>query len=296
MRVIGRIHYVDIQNKIIGIIRNKRVLYFHITNSQMTLYKRYLYENNYIDLESDDKATLRSDRYTYNIKFVYSLFSTNKRNRVTYFDKKRINTGLKKLINSLGNILILDLEMTMPSYNYKGKGFKPEIIQAGYILYDEKGTKVSSYSEYIKPKIAKNISNRAEEFLGISNEDFQSKAVPYANFYKNFSSLMAKYNPSVLVYGRNDILVLNSSYNINGLPSLQNKTRYINLCSLIKNFYNLKFDPGLFKLYDIYNGSKTHQEHNAFNDSEITFKVFEFFRNDVNQITDKAGDIKRELE
>ena len=41
------------------------------------------------------------------------------------------------------------------------------------------------------------------------------------------------------------------SYDINNVPSLKDECRFINLCQLIKTYYELKNDPGLFKLYNL---------------------------------------------
>ena len=93
--------------------------------------------------------------------------------------------------------------------------------------------------------------------------------------------MITKYNPAIIVYGKNDSIVLNDSYDINSMPSLKNKTRFINILQLIKNFYELRNDPGLFKLYGIYYGIENSQVHDAFDDCVTTYKVFEAFKNDL---------------
>ena len=93
--------------------------------------------------------------------------------------------------------------------------------------------------------------------------------------------MIYKYDPAIVVFGKNDQLVLNESYDINNLPSLVNKTRYINLCQLIKNYYELKNDPGLFKLFGVYYDNSEIQIHDALSDSEVTRLVFLAFRKDI---------------
>jgi len=64
-------------------------------------------------------------------------------------------------------------------------------------------------------------------------------------------------------------------------PSLVKKTRFVNLCQLIKTYYELKNDPGLFKLYGIYYEFESDQLHDALTDSIVTKKVFEAFKKDI---------------
>lgn len=296
MRIFGSIHYVDISNRIIGIKQNKSIHYFYLKNSLMQLFKRYLYVNNYIDLEYHNNPTIKHHKNVNEVELIYSIYSNYNNNKIIYYDKSNRTIELKRFLNSFDNIMVLDLEMTMPPYGYKGQSFKTEIIQAGFILYDKKENIIKKYSNYIKPVIAKKISNRTEKFLEIDNKEFQNKAIDYKDFYSELKKTINKYHPAILVYGKNDIIVLNNSYIINELPSLKNKTRFVNVCNLIKDYYNLKQDPGLFKLYDIYNNSVTHQDHNAYSDSYITLQVFKFFRDEVNQRTNRTDDIKRELE
>ena len=104
-----------------------------------------------------------------------------------------------------------------------------------------------------------------------------------------FHIILFKYDPAIIIYGRNDKLVLNESYDINGVATLDNKTRFINLCQLIKTYYELKNDPGLFKLLSVYYDNTDVQIHNALADSEATRLVFLAFKKDIleNKFKDK---------
>ena len=48
---------IELDNRIIGIKDRNRILFFYFHNSQMNLFKRYLYQNNWIDIEYDLKMT-----------------------------------------------------------------------------------------------------------------------------------------------------------------------------------------------------------------------------------------------
>ena len=296
MRIKGDIRQVDIHSKTIGIIQNRRILFFYFKNSQMNLFKRYLYKGNWIDLDYDeDDKVIRRGKECYIVSFVYQLSAMGRFDSAVYYDKQSLNHSLSKFLKSLGNIMVLDLEMTMPTYNFKGRGFRAELIQAGFIVYDGEGEEICRYSKYIKPKLNP-ITKRLEDFLNITAYEFYYKAISYDEFYDDFLEVLDNYHPAIIVYGKNDILVLNDSYSINEKPSLQNKTRFINLCQIIKSYYDLKNDPGLFKLYKIYYDNEDVQIHDAFNDSEITAKVFKAFKDEVNLKTNKAEVLRRELD
>ncbi|MBE6137251.1 MAG: hypothetical protein E7176_02525 [Erysipelotrichaceae bacterium] len=297
MRLKGIIHSVEVNTKLIGIKQNKRIIFFYFQNSQMNIFKRYLYPGNWIDFEYDENRLIKkSGKDAYTVSFVYNLSSLSKLHKRVYYDKTSLNDSLSKFLKSLGNVMFLDLEMTMPSYNFKGKGFKPEMIQAGFIVLDGEGDEICRYSNYIKPKLVSKLSKRVEDFLGISQEVFDAKAISYSQFYEDFEEVLDNYNPAILVYGKNDIIVVNDSYTINDMPSLKEKTRFINLCQLIKSHYDLRNDPGLFKLYKIYYDNDDVQIHDAFNDSWVTAKVFKAFKDEVNLKTNKAEVLRRELD
>lgn len=273
---------IELDNKIIGIERYKKIDFFYFQNSQMNIFKRYLYTGNWIDLEFDNSKMVRRGQYSaYVISYVYRLEAVGLFDHIVYYDKRNLNKSLHNFLSDIGNVMFLDLEMTMPSYKFKGKGFKTELIQAGFIVFNSDGEEITRYSKYVKPVITKTLSQRAIDFLGITEEEFQRDSISYLEFYNDFKSILNEYNPAIVVYGRNDILVLNDSYGIHNVESLKDKTRFINLCQLIKTHYELRNDPGLFKLFQIYYDNEDRQVHDAFDDCEVTWKVFEAFREDI---------------
>ncbi len=282
MKIRGLIHMIELDHKVIGIKLYKSIKFFYFQNSQMNTFKRYLYQDNWIELEYDENYLSRKGQFlAYRVSYVYKLEAIGKFDHVIYYDKNILNKSLYKFLDNLGNSMFLDLEMTMPSYSFRGKGFVTELIQAGLEICDDKFDVIYKYSNYVEPKINKTLSKRAEDFLGITSDEFFKKCIKYKQFYDDFNELLFKYNPAIVVFGKNDQLVLNDSYNINNVPSLKNKTRYINLCQLIKNFYELKNDPGLFKLYGVYYDNDENQIHDALDDCEVTRLVFLAFKKDI---------------
>ena len=262
----------------------------------MNTFKRYLYQGNWIDLEYDDSHTVRKGTYSaYVISYLYRIEALGKLDHVIYYDKLMINKSLSKFLNNLDNMMFLDLEMTMPSYSFRGKGFKTELIQAGLVVVDKHGKELYRYSEYVKPTLTNHLTKRVEDFLGITSQEFYKKAIDYQVFYNDFKGILDKYKPTIVVFGRNDILVLNESYTINGCKSLKTKTRFVNLCQLVKSYYELRNDPGLFKLYKIYYDISDVQIHDAFDDCEATKQVFLAFREDT-ELRTKAALIRKELD
>lgn len=272
---------IELDNRIIGIKDRNRILFFYFHNSQMNLFKRYLYQNNWIDIEYDKKMTKKGSFLAYPVSYIYKIEVLNKLNHIVYYNKTAINKSSYDFLNSLDNKLFLDLEMTMPSYSFRGKGFRTELIQAGLLLVNKDNEIILKYDNYIKAKLSPTISKRALNFLNISLEEYNEKAIDYINFYKDFRNIIEKYNPAIIVYGKNDILVLNDSYDINEVESIKDKCRFINLCQLIKSFYELKNDPGLFKLYNTFYKNDDEQIHDALSDSVATYKVFEAFKEDI---------------
>lgn len=297
MNIIGSIYKVDIAHKLIAIKTFNKLNYFYFQNSQLQVFKRYLYEGVYINLEYEEHKVFRKNKINaFLVNYVNQIYSMSMYKKISYYDKKVITGSLSKFLSSLGNIMFLDLEMTMPSYGFHGSSFQSEIVQAGYILIDNNGEEITRYSNYIKPVVHKELSNRVLKFLNLDYSEFYSKAITYQEFYDDFKEIIDIYHPAIVVYGKNDSITLNSSYKINNVQSLEKITRFVNISKIIKNYYNLKNDPGLFKLYQIYYNNDNLQVHDAFNDSMVTKEVFKAFKDDVNHKTNFYEEIRKHLQ
>jgi sporulation inhibitor KapD len=176
--------------------------------------------------------------------------------------------------------MFLDLEMSMHPYRVD-KSFIQEVIQVGYILVDEEDKIVERYNQTIQPTIYRKLSKRTVKFLGITQDDVD-KGIPFADFYHHFKQVIYKYNPAIIVWGRNDFLALKQAYKINHVPTLVHTTRYINLLKLHKNYFHLKNDLGLFNALGLYKEFDKPQSHNAYEDALVTMQIFYGFRNVVN--------------
>ncbi len=294
MTIKGTIHVVDLKHKLIGIKQYRKIKYFYFNNSQMNIFRRYLYVGNVIELDyQEDSVKIKNGIECHNVSYVDKLYALGIRKTI-YYDKSYLNKSLSSFLKTLGNYMVLDLEMTMPGFGSKGKSFRAELIQAGFILVDASGDEILRYNNYVKPTIAKTINSRAEKFLKIKQEDFDLKAISYNEFYEEFKEIYENYHPAVIIFGKNDSLVLNDSFVINNKEALD--IRYVNICSLIKGYYELKNDPGLFKLYETYYDVDDNQVHDALDDAETTLYVYKAFLDEVNHKIDKVREIRNKFE
>lgn len=279
MEIKGVIHSVDVKAKIIAIRKNRGLKYFYFQNNLMKRFKKYLYKGNFIRLVAEDNTEARTKTYSHLVIYVTEIFIPTRYGAKYLYDKKNLNRSLIEFFDSLDYKLFLDIEMTMPGFN-PNPDFVPEIIQAGFFIVDKGGTIVEKYNYHIRPTKIHRINRRTRDFLHIDGSIVKD-AISYYKFYNKFKQILLKYHPAILTFGKNDRLFLERSYVVNELPSLNYISRFINLSQLIKNYYELKVDPGLFSLYEEYTGIKNLQTHDALEDALVTFDVYNFFVADM---------------
>ena len=275
----GAIYSVDIKRKTIAIIKNHKLKFFYFQNNLMKRFKKYLYKGNFIKLVAEDSNEARSNSYSHLVIYVSEIFIPTKYGVKYLYDKKNLNKSLIDFFDSLDHKLFLDIEMTMPGFN-PNPDFVPEIIQAGFFIVDKKGDIVEKYNYHIRPTKIHRINRRTRDFLHIDGSVVKD-AISYYKFYNKLKQTLIKYHPAILTFGKNDRLFLERSYIVNSLPSLNYISRFINLSQLIKNYYELKVDPGLFSLYEEYTGIRNLQTHDALEDALVTFDVYNFFVADM---------------
>ena len=104
--------------------------------------------------------------------------------------------------------MFIDLEFTMPEYGTRG-AFKSEIVQYGYIIENKDGEILDEKSALIKTNLA--VSERTYEFINKTEADFSDATSPL-EFYQTMKQAHALYQPVIIVWGSNDILMLDSFY------------------------------------------------------------------------------------
>jgi len=276
----GRILTINEEERIISIKVKRQIRHFYLQRSIINKIGKYLCILRYIQFVVEKDSRIYKGIKVSTVDYVTKIMEIRYRKNIIYYDIKNIKKGTRDLINSIKTKMFLDLEMSMHPYNVD-KNFIQEIIQVGIYLLDENDKVIETYSEIVKPAIHPVLTKRTLKFLEITQEQ-ANNGIEYQEFYKYFKSLVNKYRPAIIVWGRNDFLALRESYRINNVPTLRNKTRYINLLKLHKNFFNLKNDLGLFNALKLYTKNESHQAHNALEDAKVTAIIFNGFKNAIN--------------
>jgi len=278
--VSGRILAIDEEERIIVLLVKHKLRQFYLQRSMFNKIGKYFEESRFIQFVVTEEPRLYRNNKVSNVDHVLKVMEIRHRQNIVYYDLKNIKKGTKNVINSLRVKMFLDLEMSMHPYSVD-KSFKQEIIQVGYVLVDSNNNLMEEYIEMIKPTIHPKITRRTIKFLKITQEEVD-KGIDYIEFYNHFKEVIEKYNPAIIVWGRNDFLALRESYKYNKVPSLKKKTRYINLLKLHKNYFNLKNDLGLFNALNLYTVREDKQAHNALDDAQVTREIFNGFKKAIN--------------
>lgn len=266
------IHSVSETSSYFSCIFEGKVTYFYLTKAQARKYMTYLSKGHIIDFEIYDNQKLINRRLCWQVAYFTKIEKPGHKKNQILFDLIGIRKDMKEVLEGFQYRLFLDLEMTMPPY-YKGP-FEAEIIQAGYVLSNSDGEILVSDSMYIYPTKYKKISKRTEKFLQL-DERYYVMAKDYIEFYDKLKYLIDQYDPKIIVWGKNDMIALKASYQINQVQPITNDSSFVNLLQIHKNYYNLSDDLGLFKAYELYYGKIEGQQHDAHDDALVTKKVYE---------------------
>ncbi len=280
MIISGRIQSIDEEKRMITIEYRRHIYTCYFQRALMAHISRYLHIERYIQVFVGDDPKKIQGVKAYTVDYVKRIMEIRYRKNIMYYDENTIKKGTKELLNKLNYKRFLDLEMSMHPYK-KDKTFIQEIIQVGYVLADADGHIIEKYNEIIRPTKHKTLSRRTLKFLEITQEEVD-KGIDFKSFYNHFSNLIDTYDPAIIVWGKNDFLALREGYEVNNLPTLKDQTRYINLLKIIKNYFHLKNDIGLFNALELFHGSSSNQIHNAYEDAYATMQIFEQFIKVVN--------------
>lgn len=278
---VGIIHSIDVENRLLTMKSRNKIEYFYLQNGLLKKFQRYLRPNTFVEFDYNENQDRCANVLAYKVNFFIRIFRKVGFRVEVFYDLSVIRSGVKNLLSNLDNIMFLDLEMTMQSFD-SPKDFKSEIIQAGYLITDNKGNDLERKNYYIKPTLFPKLNKRTIKFLSIDDEVINNEGISFNEFYNEFKDILIKYNnPSIIVWGKNDILALKSCYEINGLTPLT--PNFINLLQVHKNYFNLKNDLGLFNAYKNYTGKDLDQEHDALVDAFMTKNVFFEFKKEANK-------------
>lgn len=277
------INSVDAKKSVFHCIVNGRKVAFYLTNRLSKIFMDYLNKGVLVDFEISNTRRKIDNYRAYQVAY-FNEIKIIKTGR-TIYNHIKLKGDMLDFLEERYYYLIVDLEMTMP--RYREKRFVPEIIQYGFVLVEYRGKTILEDHSYIFPVKQIPLSKRTINFLNLDLEIFNTKAQPYNYFYNNLLDIIKKYQPKIVVWGKNDIAAIQSSYKIHNKKVITEPTDFVDLSKLHKDYFNLKDDLGLFKAYETYYDQKHKQVHSAKEDAVITKSVFEAFINYIN--TDLNG-------
>lgn len=282
----GKIRNYYEDDRVFEILYKNRIQYFYLTRSQMKKFDPYLQVGLFVFFKAFEETKLHGKFKAHDVINFVKLVKQSGRNSITYYDIATIKDGVRKLLKKDTYKMFIDLEFTMPPYNYQHKGdvvFYSEIIQYGFYIEDGNGLLIDSSFGTIKPKCELGMSDRTIDFLGLSKEKIQ-KAKPYYDFYNTFKDYLMLYQPTIFIWGKNDYLMIEKSYQINNVKPITSRKNFVNLMQIMKNYYSLKDDIGLFAAFELL-GSKPPlqvQDHNALHDASATLEIYHLFEREIN--------------
>lgn len=270
------------KERVIKVLCSDKIAYLHLQRKAFKDFGPYFYDNPYVFVEINNNRKLINHVLTYEIESFHRIVQPTNRGREIYYDLDTIKKGVKKLINRQHNKMFIDLEFTMPSY-YQTMPHISEIIQYGIVIEDKKGNIVFEDSSLVKPNKLYNLNGRTLKFLSRKRSDFDT-AISYKDFYNLLKQCIKEYNPKIYAWGRSDIAMIESSFKINNVKEIDLKSRHINLMQVMKNYYNLHDEMGLFQTYKNLSGlNLEEQQHDALEDAMVLREVFALFKAELNK-------------
>ena len=118
MKIYGKIHQILKRERIISIVINSRLEYFHMTNRFMKDFKAYLFKKPYVFMEVEDKYVIHNYHKCREINHFIKIVQPTRKGNEIYYDISVIQEGVKSLINK----------------NYSQK-YSRHIYYACYIFY-----------------------------------------------------------------------------------------------------------------------------------------------------------------
>lgn len=267
------IHNIDNNLKVFYLIIEGRKIGFYLSNRLSKTFFMYLRKGVLVDFEiSSRKKKIGVFSYYQVAHFnqIISLYPF-----YVHYDLKQMRHEMKDVLSGYRYYLFIDFEMTMPGYH--DHHFQPEIIQVGYVVSEAQKKILHEDGYYVMPKEHLTLSKRTKKFLNLDEEKFFAEAVSYDVFYDQLKKMIKKYQPKLVVWGKNDITAMQDSYVMHEKMPLTEENQFIDLLKLHKDYYNLRDDLGLFKAYKTYYNVEFDQAHDAKDDALVTKYVFDAF-------------------
>ncbi|QVK20429.1 hypothetical protein KHQ82_08860 [Mycoplasmatota bacterium] len=273
--ITGPIKKIYTKKRIISLQVQNKVMYFYLQRNLMKRFGRYLVKGRFISFKTSEESRIINKYKVHQVEHFIKIIMQRHRKQVVYYDISIVQEGIRNLLEKDSYRMFLDLELSMHPY-YKSRNFVQEIIQSGIVVEDSTGNIVESTFDFVKPVKFPRITNRTEKFLKITQEQVDS-GIEAKEYHAKLKYLMEKYDPVIIVWGKNDIIALRDLARIINLEIITPREKFINLLQLHKNYFNLKNDIGLFRCYESYGFEIEEQSHNALEDAKITRLIYHQF-------------------
>lgn len=285
MKLYGKVLDTIPKYRIVIIEANRRHIYLYFQRKDFKEFGPYFFDHPYLFVEVNDEKRIQGAYACYEVTSFLRIVQPSYYNKVTkrtvFYDSETIKRGVKELLNKPHNKMFIDLEFTMPAY-YQTMPHVQEIIQYGIIIENDKGEIVYEDSSLISPTKPYNLNGRTLKFLSRKRSEFDN-SLPYMHFYNVLKKCMKEFEPKVYAWGKSDILAIEQSFLINKVKPINVRENHINLMQVMKNYYNLKDEMGLFQTYESMSKlTMEPQQHDAFEDAMLTREVFRMFKEEVN--------------
>jgi sporulation inhibitor KapD len=265
------VYRVDEIKKIVWIKKRNKLIPFMLSNKMAKTYMSVLFDGVLIDFDIEELLSK-----TKKIKHLNQIISLRPY-RVIH-DTFQLRKDMFQVINKIHNYVFIDFEMNMPAYGHKGKTFQSEIIQYGYIVTNKYFEELERGSNYVFTKSHSLLSDRTLKFLKLDLDTYIDQAISYYTFYDQLRYLKDTYQPKFVIWGKNDLQVLNDSYVLHDIEKITSDLDFIDALKLHKDYYDLKDDLGLFAAFNTYYETLENQAHDALTDAMMTAQIMKAFK------------------
>ncbi len=279
MKVYGKIHNLMKKDRCISIVIDNHLSFFHLSHRYMKDFKNYLSKKPYVFLDVNNNSQIINGYRCHEVEHFIKIILPKRKKSDIFYDLNLIQQGVKSIINRPQNRLFIDLEFSLISPLTYGVS---EIVQYGFVLEDENGKIILEDASLVKPTLKASLNVKTLLFLSKGLDDFKH-ACNYIEFYQLLESIINKYDPKIIAWGRNDILAMENSFKLNHLLPLDVRNRYMNLMQVVKNYYNYKQEMGLFATYSEFTHRPIDEQmHDALEDAMIAREIFHLFKSKIN--------------
>lgn len=265
------IHAVNHEKKIIWIKGKTHLIPYQLSNKMSKIYLPIISPGLLIDFEPQPMKIKKRRQKIATIAQLVML----KPYRVLY-DIDALRKDMVKVIQKVKYFAYIDFEMSMPPYSHRGP-FQTEIIQYGVVVKNQHQEMIETASGYVFKKRHGMLSDRALKFLKIDQEQYLENAIGYHQLYEILQNIQNTYHPKWIVWGKNDIQVLNDSFKLHDKTPFVFAHDFMDLLKLHKDYYHLKDDLGLVRAYEMYYQEEVHQAHDALDDAKLTAAIMHGF-------------------